>query len=42
MSMCVFVCVFNRAYPENTNFEIFVPGNLKFHKYGDLHTTKKC
>ena len=34
--------IFNRAYPENTNFETFVPGNLKFHTVGDLHTTKKC
>ena len=32
----------NRAYPENTNFETFVPRNLKFHTFGDLHTTKKC
>ena len=32
----------NRAYPENTNFENFIPRNLKFHTCGDLHTTKKC
>ena len=32
----------NRAYPENTNFETFVARNLKFHTFGDLHTTKKC
>ena len=32
----------NRAYPENTNFETFVPRNLKFQTFGDLHTTKKC
>ena len=32
----------NRAYPENTNFETSVPRNLKFHTFGDLHTTKKC
>ena len=32
----------NRAYPENTKFETFVPRNLKFHTFGDLHTTKKC
>ena len=32
----------NRAYPENTNFETFVPRNLKFHRFVDLHTTKKC
>ena len=29
------------AYPENTNFETFVPRNLKFHTFGDLKTTKK-
>ena len=31
-----------KAYPENTNFENFEPRNLKFQKFGDLHTTKKC
>ena len=30
----------NRAYPENTNFETFVPRNMKFHTFGELHTTK--
>ena len=25
----------NRAYPENTNFDTFVPRNLKFHTSGD-------
>ena len=34
--------IFNRAYPENTNFETFVPRSLKFHTFGDLHITKKC
>ena len=33
---------FNRAYPENTNVETFVPRNLKFHTFGDLYVTKKC
>ena len=32
----------NRAYLENTNFKTFVPRNLKFYTFGDLHTTKKC
>ena len=32
----------NSAYPENTNFETFAPRDLKFHIFGDLHTTKKC
>ena len=32
----------NRAYPENTNFDTFVPRNLKFHTFADLHITKKC
>ena len=32
----------NRAYPESTNFKTFVPRNLKFYTFGDLHTTKKC
>ena len=31
-----------RAYPVNTNFETREPRNLKFHTFGDLHTTKKC
>ena len=30
----------NRAYPENTKFETFEPINLKFHTFGNLHTTK--
>ena len=30
------------AYAENTNFETFVPRNLRFHTLGGLHTTKKC
>ena len=29
-------------HPENTNFGIFVPRNLKFHTFDDLHKTKKC
>ena len=32
----------NRAYPKNTNFETFVPRNLKFQTYGDNDATKKC
>ena len=32
----------NRAYQEDTNFENFVPRNLKFHTFSVLHTTKKC
>ena len=32
----------NRAYPENNNFETFVPRNLKFHTLGDLRKIKKC
>ena len=44
-SCIVFTCktkihVQNRAYPENNNFETFVPRNLKFHTFGDIHTTK--
>ena len=32
----------NTAYPENTNFETFVPRNLKFDTSGVLHTTKNA
>ena len=32
----------NRAYPENTNFETFVPRSFKFHTFGDLLIAKKC
>ena len=34
--------IINRAYQEYTNLETFVSRNLKFHTFGDLHTTKKC
>ena len=30
------------AYLENTNFETYVPINLKLHTFGGLYTTKKC
>ena len=33
--------ILNRAYPENTNFGIFIPRNLKFYTFGELHTAKK-
>ena len=32
----------SRAYPENTNFDTFVPRNLKFHTFVDLNITKNC
>ena len=36
------ICVRNRAYPENTNFQTFAPRNWKFYSFGDLHQPKKC
>ena len=32
----------NRAYPENTNFDTFVPRNLKFHTFVDLHIIRNA
>ena len=32
----------NRAHSENTNFKTFVPRNLKFHTFVDLHTVRNA